>query len=289
MLYKLRVRVVDLAAGRAATDMLSEFAGSEPLAVTLFEDRPPTFIVEAYYDAEPALETISCALGELGPRLGAPTLETVPDANWVALSQAALRPVAAGRFLVHGSHDRARLGSKRFAIEIDAGEAFGTGHSATTALCLEAIDLLARRHRFKRVLDLGCGTGILAIGAARAAPGAAVLAVDNDPLATAVARANVHTNRLANRVRVVDAGGFGHRLLRTPGGFDLVLANLLPGPLVHLKFDMRRALRRGGIAVVCGLLDHQSREVCAAYVTVGFRLLRWTAREGWTALTFLRR
>ena len=132
----------------------------------------------------------------MGPGLGAPTIEAVPDANWVALSQASLPPIAAGRFIVHGSHDRQRFGFRRRAIEIDAGEAFGTGYNATTALCLEAVDLLTRRRRFARVLDLGCGTGILALAAARALPGARVLAVDNDPIATAIARENARLNRL---------------------------------------------------------------------------------------------
>src|SRR3989304_5532462 len=139
-LFKLRVSASDLAAGRAA--------GGPPPATR--------------------------------PGLGAPIIEAVPEQNWVALSQASLAPIVAGRFIVHGSHDRHRFTLRGRAIEIDAGEAFGTGYNATTALCLEALDDLARRRRFARVLDLGCGTGILAIAAARALPGARVLAVDND-------------------------------------------------------------------------------------------------------------
>ena len=103
-----------------------------------------------------------------------------------------------------------RVGARRTAIEIEAGEAFGTGHNATTALCLEAIDRLTRRRRFERVLDLGCGTGVLAIAAARVLPGARVLAVDNDPLATAIARDNARLNGVGRRVRVIDAAGFAH-------------------------------------------------------------------------------
>ena len=123
----------------------------------------------------------------LGARIGSATVETVPDANWVAISQAALPPILAGRFIVHGSHDRARVGLRPLAIEIEAGEAFGTGHNATTSGCLETIDALTRRRRFARVLDLGCGTGILAIAAARALPRARVIASDNDPIATGIA------------------------------------------------------------------------------------------------------
>ena len=288
MLFKLRIGASDLAAGRAAAGLLGELVAPEPLAVTLFEDKPPAFVVEAYYDAEPALSAIAAALAGLAAKLGTPSLEAVPDENWVALSQAALPPIRAGRFLVHGSHDRRRLGVRRHAVEIDAGEAFGTGHNATTALCLEAIDLLARRRRFRCVIDLGCGSGVLAIAAARASPGARVLAVDNDPLATAVARANARLNRVAMRVRVLDAAGFGHAMVRRAQPFDLVLANILPGPLIELAPSMRRALRAGGIAVLSGLLDHQAREVRATYAAAGFHLVRHVSRAGWTALMLAR-
>lgn len=288
MLFKIRISAADLAAGRAAADCIGELAAPEPLAITLFEHQPPAFVVEAYYDAEPALEPIVRALAALGAGVGQPSLEVVPDANWVALSQAALPPVIAGRFLVHGSHDRQRLGARRAAIEIEAGEAFGTGHGATTALCLEAIDHLARRRHFKCVLDLGCGSGVLAIAATRAFSGARVLAVDNDPLAVAVARANVRLNRVAQRVSVLEATGFHHSLLRGARSFDLVLANLLPGPLLELAPEIRRALRPGGIAVLSGLLSPQAREVRATYDAAGFRLVEQRRRGGWAALTLAR-
>jgi len=288
MLFKLRIHAADVAAGRAAATVIGELLAPEPLAVTLFEDKPPSFVVEAYYAIEPALDAIAEALAGLAD-LGALSLVAVPDENWVALSQAALPPVPAGRFVVHGSHDRQRFAMWRHAIEIDAGEAFGTGHNATTALCLEAIDLLARRRRFRRVVDLGCGSGVLAIAAARAFAGARVLAVDNDPLATAVARANARLNRVAARVRILDAAGFGHAVVRHAQPFDLVLANILPNPLIELAPAVRRALRPGGIAVLSGLLDQQAHEVRAIYAAAGFRLLHRRSRAGWTALTLARR
>jgi ribosomal protein L11 methyltransferase len=288
MLFKLRIAANDLAAGRAAATALGELVVPAPVAVTLFEDKPPAHVVEAYYEAEPALAPIARALGALGLGLGDPVLEAVPEQNWVALSQAALPPVAAGRFHVHGSHDRSRFAMRRHAIEIEAGEAFGTGHNATTALCLEAIDALARRRSFRRVIDLGCGTGVLATAAARAFPGARVVAVDNDPLAAAVARSNVRLNRVGGQVRVLTAAGFDHAELRAAGAFDLVLANILPGPLIALAPDMRRALRPGGIAVLSGLLDPQAREVRATYAAAGFRLVRERSRAGWAAPTLVR-
>jgi ribosomal protein L11 methyltransferase len=216
-------------------------------------------------------------------------VEEVPDRNWVALSQAALPPIAAGRFIVHGSHDRHRFAMRRLAVEIEAGEAFGSGHNATTVLCLEALDALARQRRLRRVLDLGCGSGVLGIAAARVAPTACVLAVDSDPVAVAVANANGRLNRVHRRVRVLQAAGVAHPMLRRAPPFDLVLANILPGPLVELAPAIGRALRSGGFAVLSGLLDHQTREVAAAYGAAGFCLVRRLRRAGWTALVVVKR
>lgn len=288
-LFKLRVPAAALDAGRAAADALGELPEPAALAVTLFEMPPSGFLVEAYYAAEPSLAVLGECLAPLGRGLGPASLEVVPDQNWVALSQVSLPPVAAGRFLVHGHHDRGRVGACRTAIEIEAGEAFGTGHNATTALCLEAIDRLACRRRFARVLDLGCGSGVLAIAAARVMPGARVSAVDNDPLATGVARDNARLNRVGSRVRVLDGSGLAHPALRAAGPFDLVLANILPRPLLALASAIHRALAPGGFVVLSGLLDAQAREVRARYLGAGFHLVASTSRGGWTALTLMRR
>jgi ribosomal protein L11 methyltransferase len=287
-LLKLRVEAPNLEAGRAASDVL-EGLDPAPLAVTLFDHGPPRFVVEAYYGEAPALEDVLARLAKHDARLVYASLEEVPEQNWVALSQAALPPIGAGRFVVHGSHDRARFALRRLALEVEAGEAFGSGHNATTALCLEALDALARRRRLRRVLDLGCGSGVLAIAAARVAPGAAVVATDNDPVAVAIARANARLNRVHRRVRVLQAAGFAHPALRRGPAFDLVLANILPGPLVTLAHAMRRAVRSGGVAVLSGLLDHQAREAAAAYGAADFRLVCRLRRAGWTALAVSRR
>ena len=286
-LHKLRIEAAHLEAGRRAADLLGEPPAPPALAITVFELRLPAFVVEAYYDHEPSLAAIQHVLTERRAELGTPALEAVPDLNWVALSQAALPPIRAGRFIVHGSHDRSRFAMRRLAIEIEAGEAFGTGHNATTALCLEALDALVRRRQFARVLDLGCGSGLLAIAAARALPDARVLASDNDPLAIDVARDNTRLNRMEQRVTTVSAAGFDHAALRAVDSFDLVLANILPGPLIELAPAMRRAIARCGVAVLSGLLDHQVREVAATYRSQGFYLWRCTRRAGWAALTLI--
>jgi ribosomal protein L11 methyltransferase len=288
-LFKLRIAAADLAAGIRAEALLLQIDTPEAIAVTLFEDAPGRFVVEAYYPTAPTLAPIAQALSALGAGLGRPALEEVADANWVALSQGSLPPIRAGRFLVHGSHDRERIGLRNTAIEIEAGEAFGTAHNATTALCLEAIDRLTRGRSFARVLDLGCGTGILAIAVARAQPAAQVLASDCDRLATAIARANARLNRVGRRVRVIDAASFDHALLRAAAPFDLVLANMLPGALIKLAPHMRRRIRPGGIAVLSGMLNHQAREVGASYRAAGLRLLERLSRGGWTALALARR
>ncbi len=231
-----------------------------------------------------ALAAFEQALAGYGDGLARPSLEAVPDANWVALSQAALPPIKAGRFVAHGAHDRPRFAMRRWAIEIEAGEAFGTGHNATTVLCLEALDRLIQRRRFPRVLDLGCGTGVLAIAAARALPDARVLASDNDPVALGIAGENARLNRVGARVETVLAAGFDHPALRHAQPFDLVLANLLPSPLIALAPPMRRAIRPGGIAVLSGLLNHQAREVAGTYLASGFRLLERRQDAGRTVL-----
>jgi ribosomal protein L11 methyltransferase len=289
MLFKLRIEVPDLELGQAAAEIVEGVAEPSPLAVTLFEARPPSFVVEAYFDAAPPLDKLQLRLTERNARLAHASLEPVPDQNWVALSQASLPPIAAGRFVVHGSHDRARFSLRRLAVEIEAGEAFGSGHNATTALCLEALDRLARRRQpLRRVLDLGCGSGVLAIAAARVAPSARILATDNDPVAVAIARENARLNRVDTRVRVLKAAGLAHPALRRGAPFDLVLANILPGPLIALAPALRRAIGRGGVAVLSGLLNHQQREVAAAWRAHGFRLVRRVQRAGWTALALVK-
>jgi ribosomal protein L11 methyltransferase len=288
-LFKLRIEVPDLEMGRAASEVIEGLEEPAPLAVTLFELAPPRFVMEAYFDAAPGLDDVSARLTGRDARLGSVSLEEVAEQNWVALSQASLPPIWAGRLVVHGSHDRARFAGRRLAVEIEAGEAFGSGHNATTALCLEALDFLARRRRLRRVLDLGCGSGVLAIAAAKLAPGARVVATDNDPVAVAIARDNARLNRVGGRVQVLRAEGFARPALRRALPFDLVLANILPGALVEVAPQVRKTLLRGGTAVLSGLLDHQAREVAAAYGSCGFRLVRRLQRGGWTALVLERR
>jgi ribosomal protein L11 methyltransferase len=286
--FRVTIDAADSDAARSITGLLGEIFEPAPLAVTQFENGLTAHRVDAYFEDAPDLVALQEALDDLGkPGISGVRIEPVPDENWVMLSQAALPPVEAGRFTVHGSHDARRIGRRLNAILIDAGEAFGTAHHATTQGCLEAIDRLTRSQRFDRVLDLGCGSGVLAIAAARAMPSAVILASDIDAIATDVARKNIIANGEGSRIGVVTSVGFDHPRLRHAQAFDLVIANILARPLIRLAPDMRRALVRSGHVVLSGLLSVQAAEVIAAYRAQGFRVARRTDLAGWSTLTLI--
>lgn len=288
--FRLSVEVQGLGEARLLSEELAGLLAPPPLATTLFEEPGAAgWRFDAYFANRPAEDDLALALTGLLGRLAAFRLEPVPDENWVAVSQAALPPVVAGSFIVHGSHDRARVGARRNAIEIDAGEAFGTAHHATTLGCLLAIDRLAASLRARQILDLGTGSGVLAIAAALTWPTAGVTASDADPVAVAVARENIRRNRLGWRIRTVNAAGLAHGTLRRRGPFDLVIANILAGPLLRLAPAVRRATARRGTVVLSGILVEQAAQVTAAYCAHGFRLKRRQLLSGWAVLTLERR
>jgi ribosomal protein L11 methyltransferase len=265
----------------AMTDLLQP----PPDAQTLFEaDRH--WRVEAYFDHVVDVARLTEWLIDETrlPNLSL-TLSTVPDLNWVAISQAALPPVIAGRFIIHGEHDRGRITRSTNTIEISAGEAFGTAHHATTRGCLDAIDRLARATAPRTVLDLGCGTAVLALAARRAFPHAEVYASDIDPVAVAVARDNARLNGARFRIRVQCAAG----IVRVPGTtFDLVIANILAGPLIDLASRLTTSLRPCAVLVLSGILVSEARRVTAKYVAAGFSIVRHTQDAGWSTLTMTR-
>jgi ribosomal protein L11 methyltransferase len=216
-------------------------------------------------------------------------LEPVPERDWVKESQHLLPEFRAGRFFIYGSHFDGALPASVWALKIDAGTAFGTGRHQTTLGCLMDIERLRRRGGFGSVLDMGSGTGILALAAARA--GARhVTAVDNDSIAVLVTRENARINALASRVRA--SGGEGYRrcpLARTRQRYDLVLANILSRPLQRMAPDLKRVLRPGGRAIVSGLLRHQEAEVIAAHRAQGLVLEKRRLLGEWSVLQFKRK
>ncbi|MEX0956804.1 MAG: 50S ribosomal protein L11 methyltransferase [Rhizobiaceae bacterium] len=213
--------------------------------------------------------------------------EILPDIDWVAHTLAGLKPVEAGPFLVHGSHDRVKRKPGRIAIEIEAGLAFGTGHHGTTAGCLETIAKVARREMPQRILDLGTGSGVLAIGIAKLLR-KAVLATDNDPVATRVAAANARLNGVSNLVRTATASGLRSQEIATAAPFDLIVANILARPLIGLAPSVARALAPGGSLILSGILAGQRRAVIAAYAGQRVRHVATIWRDGWVTMHFKR-
>jgi ribosomal protein L11 methyltransferase len=208
------------------------------------------------------------------------------DADWLALALSGLPPVKAGRFFVFGAHDRGRIPANAVGLRIEAGAAFGTGHHGTTTGCLVAYDALLKVRGFARVLDVGTGTGVLAIAAARTGSRRAV-GTDIDAVSVRIARENARLNQA--RARFVRADGLAHRRVAEAAPYDLVFANILARPLVRLSPSIRRALKPGGIAVLSGLLRSQQRFVLAAYLARGFRLERRILRDAWATLVLERR
>ena len=214
---------------------------------------------------------------------GAPdfAVERVDDRDWVAQVRAELTPVAAGRFVVYGSHDRARVPVNRIGLEIEAAQAFGTGHHATTQGCLVALDRLARAGlRPRRVADIGGGTGVLAMAAARLWPVRAV-AGDIDPVATATARENVAANGRRRRGSPASPRRVPASAAAGGGAFDLVFANILAGPLRRMARELARAQAPGGVAILSGVLARQAAGVLATYRGWGYQPAgRWRSASG---------
>ena len=213
------------------------------------------------------------------------TSEVLADADWLAMALSGLPPVRAGRFFIYGMHDRGRTPPNAVALRIEAGAAFGTGHHGTTVGCLLAYDQLLKTRRFARVLDVGAGTGVLAIAAARTGSRTAI-GVDIDAVSVRISRENARVNQ--TRARFVHASGLGHQLVRRTGPYDLVFANILARPLVGLAQDIRGALKPGGLVILSGLLRTQERFVRAAYLARGFRLQRRIHRDAWATLVLAR-
>ena len=211
--------------------------------------------------------------------------ERLADADWLAMALSGLPPVRAGRFFVYGMHDRGRLPASTVNLRIEAGAAFGTGHHGTTVGCLQAYDKLIKARRFNKVLDVGAGTGLLAIAAARTGSRIAV-GTDIDRPSVRISKENAKVNR-AN-ARFVHASGLGHRLVADNAPYDLVFANILARPLISLAQDIKTALVPGGTVILSGLLRTQERMVKAAYVSRGFKVVDRIHRDAWAALVLRR-
>jgi ribosomal protein L11 methyltransferase len=283
-MYKTVIGFRSEAEAERAGALLGEVPGLEDFPVVACEDGE-CWRLEVYDDGALASGDGAALLAALGLPASSCAAESIPDVDWVSETQKALPPVRAGRFLIHGSHDRARIASQ-WAIEIDAGRAFGTAHHGTTKGCLLAIDRLVAPAG--TVLDLGTGSGVLAIAAAKAlSHRARIAAADLDPIAVSVARENCRKNRAAG-VRLFVGDGLKPASAYEGAPFDLVMANILAKPLLRLAPRLRTLTRRGGALILSGLLSGQAREVLARYRATGFRLVRRSDLEGWATLTLKR-
>ena len=267
----------------ALADILGETLDPAPAISTRRTDTG--WVMEIYFNDWPDKAVLGSVLEGLpfAEILEGLELEPLPDENWVEKSQRGLHPIQAGRFYIHGSYDRVKAASKPFSIEIDAGQAFGTAHHGTTRGCLVLLDRIARKSRPRRVLDLGTGSGILAIAAAKSLS-RQVLATDLDAVAVRVAEENIGRNGVKGRVKAICAAGLKDTRVTAQAPFDLVIANILADPLVKLAPGIRRVVARGGDLILSGLLDHQAREVSAVYLAQGFSLAAKLSLDGWTSL-----
>jgi ribosomal protein L11 methyltransferase len=252
--------------------------------------------LDAYFDDEPTGEMIGLLRSLAPSAAGAePAVERVEERDWVTLSQQGLEPIRAGRFFVHTPQHREAAPADAIALEIDAGRAFGTGQHETTSGCLVSLSLMKDGGAsVSNLLDLGTGTGLLAFAALRLWPSARAAASDNDPVAIEVSEENAAINsvrpgRARGQLELIVAEGLEHPRLQARAPYDLVIANILAGPLIALAPSVARAIAPGGRLILAGLLDHQAPAVAAAYRRQGMMLTGRIDRGEWPTLVMRRR
>ncbi|VVT26249.1 50S ribosomal protein L11 methyltransferase [Rhizobium sp. EC-SD404] len=283
---RLFVKTSEIQASRIL-DILSNAFEEDgfPVATSEIDERAGIWEASIYADETEIDALRDRVAAVLLPDFGALTIEyeDVPDIDWVRKSLEGLKPVRAGRFLVHGSHDRGAIRPGDLPIEIDAGQAFGTGHHGTTSGCLEMIDEVVRRRKPKRALDLGTGSGVLAIAVAQLS-NARVVATDIDPIAVKIAAENAQLNEVGARIKMRTAPGFQARIFKDEGPFDLIVANILARPLISMAPELVRHLAPGGSVILSGILAEQRWKVLSAYngQALAHRKTLW--REGWVTL-----
>lgn len=263
--------------GYALAEQLGFDSLTEALAISIFDHEDDHVTVEALYETEADAKQALSASGYSDQA----TLKEMPDEDWVGMSQSGLSPIEAGQFYVHGSHDVPPPGAA-IPILVDAGQAFGTGHHGTTKDCLLMLDTLREKAATPAtILDLGTGAGILAIAAAKLFPNADILATDIDAVAIEVAQENSALNDVAYDTLVADGFQTDGLNGRT---FDLVIANILAGPLRELAPEISRAIAPGGQAILSGILDEQADWVAGAFQEAGLRVEKRPSLDGWTSM-----
>lgn len=270
-------------AAAASVDADSLLEGATYSILEEDEDRG-LWRIDAFPTSDQEAERLQEVLGAQ-PELKV-TVEALADADWLAMALSGLPPVRAGRFFIYGMHDRGRTPKNTVNLRIEAGAAFGTGHHGTTVGCLLAYDRIRRRRRFDKVLDVGAGTGVLAIAALRTGARAAV-GTDIDRPSVRICRENARVNKV--KAAFAWTGGLTHPAVRRHAPYDLIFANILARPLVGLSQAITEALKPGGVIILSGLLRHQERYVRAAYLAREFRLDFRIRRDAWSALVLTKR
>ena len=280
-MYRLAISCTSQTEAERTADLLESIEAAFATGWQELDEQKSLFEAEAYFHEMPEPQLLEPLKGRQF------RLHAVEEKNWVDQSLQQFTPVRAGRFFVHGSHHAPSQAPGAIAIRIDAGLAFGTGHHATTAGCLLALDNLLKRETPRRMLDLGCGTGVLAIAAARAIR-RTVIASDIDPVAVATAKDNAGLNGVTGLVRPVIAAGFDHPALSRGEPFDLIMANILANPLMAMANDLGGRLSAGGHAILSGILAVQAPRVEARYRAAGLRLAARQIDGDWAVLTLYR-
>lgn len=277
-------------AARKVGDLIGEMFDPAETAVAAFEAPDgQIWLVEVFFREAPDEEHVrSLVRAAAGDAVAAcVTFHAIESRDWVRASLDGLKPVEAGRFTVFGSHDREKVAPNAIPIEIEAALAFGTGHHGTTLGCLRAIDRLAKARRSFRPLDVGTGTGVLAI-AAGLRHRVSVLASDIDSVSVEASRDNAALNKARGYVQVIHAAGLKDGRFRNGAPYDLVLANILPRPLVGMATDLVRLVAPGGWVVLSGIIPPHANLVVSAYRDRGLKLIHRETIEGWVTLTMRR-
>src|SRR5882757_4314832 len=279
----------DEPAARRIGDALAEVFDPDDVATSSFAEPDGRWSIALHFRRPPDEAAVRVQIAQTAGAAMAEALvfETLAPTDWVRRSLEGLTPVAAGRFTVHGAHDRARVRANRIGIEIEAALAFGTGHHGTTRGCLLALDELIKGRRPWNILDVGTGTGVLAIAAAKALR-RPILASDIDRRAVTVARENARLNRAGAEVETIHAAGVATRRFRQRAPYDLILANILLEPLERLATPIARLVAPNGHVVLSGLLLSQATPALAHYRARGLVLVRRIRLEGWMTLVLRR-
>jgi ribosomal protein L11 methyltransferase len=288
------------AEAEAIANDINDLTALEPPPVLMTSEpdpaRPDEWRLDAYFEVQPDAESISLLRSLVPSAAGAkPLVEQIEEQDWVTLSQQGLEPIRAGRFFVHTPAHRSEVPADAVALEIDAGRAFGTGQHETTTGCLLALERMKKEGlSFGNILDLGTGTGLLAFAAMKLWPTAKAAASDIDPVAIEVAEENAVINnvklgRARGQLELAVAPGLEDARLKARAPYDLIIANILAGPLIDLAPSIASALEAGGRLILAGLLDTQADKVAAAYRRQGLMMSFTVPRGDWPTVAMRKR